>query len=33
MARQWLRDNRIHPASLPRDLTAAQWASMFELSG
>jgi 23S rRNA (adenine-N6)-dimethyltransferase len=31
--RKWLRDTRIHPASLPRDLTAVQWASLFELSG
>ncbi|MCT7660776.1 23S ribosomal RNA methyltransferase Erm [Mycobacterium deserti] len=28
-ARQWLRDNGIRPAALPRDLTAAQWAALF----
>jgi 23S rRNA (adenine-N6)-dimethyltransferase len=29
---RWLHDNRIDATSLPRDLTAAQWASLFEVS-
>jgi 23S rRNA (adenine-N6)-dimethyltransferase len=29
-ARRWLRENRVEAGSLPRDLTAAQWVSLFE---
>jgi 23S rRNA (adenine-N6)-dimethyltransferase len=32
-ARDWMRHNGIRPTSLPRDLTAAQWVSLFEMSG
>ena len=29
--RNWLRDNKVGPKALPRDLTAAQWAALFAL--
>lgn len=28
--RRWLDEQRIRPAALPRDLTAAQWAALYE---
>ena len=32
--RNWLRDNKVGPNALPRDLSAAQWAALFgELAG
>jgi 23S rRNA (adenine-N6)-dimethyltransferase len=31
-AQRWLRGNRIKATSLPKDLNAAQWAALFELS-
>jgi 23S rRNA (adenine-N6)-dimethyltransferase len=27
--RKWLRDNKVEPKALPRDLSAAQWADLF----
>jgi 23S rRNA (adenine-N6)-dimethyltransferase len=30
--RNWLRDNKVGPKALPRDLSAAQWAALFALS-
>ena len=27
--RNWLRDNKVKPMALPRDLSAAQWAALF----
>ncbi|CDO20206.1 23S rRNA (adenine(2058)-N(6))-methyltransferase Erm(40) [Mycolicibacterium mageritense] len=30
--RHWLRHNGITPSALPRDLTAAQWAALFEVT-
>jgi 23S rRNA (adenine-N6)-dimethyltransferase len=27
--RNWLRDNKVGPNALPRDLSAAQWAALF----
>jgi 23S rRNA (adenine-N6)-dimethyltransferase len=32
LARQWLRDDHVRASTLPRDLTAAQWAKLFTLS-
>jgi 23S rRNA (adenine-N6)-dimethyltransferase len=29
--RNWLRDNKVGPTALPRNLTAAQWAALFAL--
>jgi 23S rRNA (adenine-N6)-dimethyltransferase len=31
-ARRWLRDNKVGPKALPRDLDARQWADLFSLS-
>jgi 23S rRNA (adenine-N6)-dimethyltransferase len=28
-ARQWLRDNKVGPTALPRDLSAERWAALF----
>jgi 23S rRNA (adenine-N6)-dimethyltransferase len=30
--RNWLRDNKVGPRALPRDLSAEQWADLFALS-
>ena len=29
ITRQWLRDNGVRASALPRDLSAAQWVSLF----
>jgi 23S rRNA (adenine-N6)-dimethyltransferase len=31
--RNWLRDDKIKPTALPRELSAAQWAELFALAG
>ena len=31
--RNWLRDNKVGPKALPRDLSPAQWADLFALAG
>ena len=31
--RNWLRDNKVGPTALPRDLSPAQWADLFALAG
>jgi 23S rRNA (adenine-N6)-dimethyltransferase len=30
--RNWLRDNRVRPNALPRDLSAENWADLFEFA-
>jgi 23S rRNA (adenine-N6)-dimethyltransferase len=32
VTRKWLHENGIHPLALPRDLTAGQWAALYERS-
>nr|AAZ76622.1 Erm(39)ho [Mycolicibacterium houstonense] len=31
--RRWLGANRVHPHALPRELTAGQWAALFDAAG
>ena len=33
ITRQWLRDNGIRASALPRNLSAAQWVSLFAATG